>query len=272
MAARHYENFPVGSILLPAKLRQPVALIYAFARSADDFADEGTGRADERLYRLDRYARELDSIETGSEPDLPLFQALAPVIRRHALPVQLFRDLLSAFAQDVTRRRYETFDEVLDYCRRSANPIGRLLLHLFGETGSHLLPRSDQVCSSLQLINFLQDIEIDFAKGRIYIPLDEMARFGVSEGQIAGRDAGGGWRPLMGLQIERARRMLDQGAPLGEWLRGRIGLELRMIVLGGRRILHKLEASGGDVFRHRPLLKPLDWAWMLWRALAAYRP
>ena len=266
---RHYENFPVGSILLPSKLREPIALIYAFARSADDFADEGIEPAEERLGRLALYSREIDAIEAGDEPDLPLFRALRPVIRRHALPVQLFRDLLSAFAQDVTKGRYANFAELGDYCRRSANPVGRLLLHLFGETGPHLVERSDAVCTSLQLINFLQDVEIDFAKDRIYLPLDEMRRFGVDEAQIARADAGGGWQPLMKVQIERARGLLEQGAPLAGFFPGRIGLELRMTVLGGRRILHKLEACGGDVFRHRPLLRPLDWAWMLWRAIAA---
>ena len=270
MALNHYENFPVGSILLPAKLREPIALVYAFARTADDFADEGTLAPEERLSRLDRYSRELDAIETGAEPDLPLFRALAGVVRRHALPIELFRDLLSAFVQDVTKHRYADFDEVMDYCRRSANPVGRLLLHLFGETRPHLLARSDSICTSLQLINFLQDVEIDFAKGRIYIPLDEMQRFGVNEDQIARRDTGGGWQPLMNWQTERAKRMLEEGAPLGTWFRGRVGLELRMIVLGGRRMLRKLEAGGGDVFRHRPVLNPLDWAHMLWRALAAY--
>jgi squalene synthase HpnC len=270
MAAKHYENFPVGSILLPAKLRRPIALIYAFARSADDFADEGTMPAEQRLGLLDTYSRELDAIEAGSKPHLPLFEALAPVIRDHALPIQSFRDLLSAFAQDVTKQRYADFGEVLDYCRRSANPVGRLLLHLFGASGPQPAAWSDNICSSLQLINFVQDVEIDYAKGRIYIPLDEMRRYGVREEQIARRDTGGGWRPLIGMQIDRARDMLEQGAPLGTWLRGRIGLELRLIVSGGRRIVRKLESSGGDVFRDRPVLKPFDWAQMLWRALAAY--
>jgi len=270
MAVKHYENFPVGSILLPPKLREPIALIYAFARSADDFADEGSLSAEERLGRLDLYSRELDAIESGDAPDLPLFRALLSVIQRHALPVQLFRDLLSAFAQDVTKGRYASFDEIRDYCRRSANPVGRLLLHLFGETETHFTARSDDICTSLQLINFLQDVEIDFAKDRIYLPLDEMRRFGVDEGQIARRDAGGGWWPLMRFQIDRAKGLLEQGAPLATWFPGRVGLELRMIVLGGRRILRKLEASGGDVFRRRPLLKAYDWAYMLWRAIAAY--
>jgi squalene synthase HpnC len=266
----HYENFPIGSPLLPRKLRRPIALIYAFARSADDLADEGDETTEERIFRLNRYARELDALEAGSDPELPLFRALAPVIRAHALPVSHFRDLLSAFRQDVTKKRYADFGEVMDYCRRSADPVGRLLLHLFGESGPHLLSHSDHICSSLQLINFLQDVEVDFAKGRIYLPLDEMQHFGVSEEQIARRDAGGGWQPLMRVQIERAGDMLEQGAPLGTLLPGRIGMELRMIVLGGRRILRKLEACGGDVFRHRPVLRPYDWLAMLWRALAAY--
>ncbi len=271
MGVDHYENFPVASVLLPRRLRRPVELIYAFARSADDFADEGDLPASERLSRLGEYARELDAIAAGRPPALALFADLAPVIQAHRLSLPLFRDLLSAFAQDVTKGRYADFAEVLDYCRRSANPVGRLLLELFGATEPPNLAMADNICTSLQLINFLQDVEIDHAKGRIYLPADEMAQFGVSPAQIAGRDTGGNWTPFMLFQIERALGMLHAGAPLARALPGRIGLELRMIVLGGERILRKLQRCGGDVFSHRPVLRPADWTYMLCRALFAYR-
>lgn len=265
----HYENFPVASWILPRRHREPVRLIYAFARQADDFADEGETPAFERLQRLAEFQRELDRVEAGQPARLPLFVHLGEVIRRHGLPLGLFRDLLSAFTQDVTKQRYADFGEVMDYCRRSANPIGRLLLHLYGETEPRSLAYSDGICASLQLINFLQDVEIDYAKGRIYLPQDEMIRYGISERQIAERDASGGWGALMRHQIERARRMLQAGAPLGRVLHGRVGMELRMIVLGGERILKKLAEADGNVFRHRPTLERRDWIYMFFRAVTA---
>jgi len=268
-AVDHYENFPVASWLLPSRLRAPVRLIYAFARQADDFADEGDDRQLERLEKLSSFARELDMFERGEPPRLPLFQRLAPAIREWGLPVQLFRDLLSAFVQDVTKTRYEDFGEVMSYCRRSANPIGRLLLHLFQESDPRSLAYSDGICSALQLINFLQDIPIDYRKGRIYLPIDEMRRYGISEAQIAAGDTRGRWMPFMHFQIERAHRMLEAGAPLGRVLEGRVGLELRTIVLGGERILKKLHRSDGDVFRHRPVLDKGDWLRMVARAVLA---
>ena len=271
MAVNHYENFPVASVLLPARLRRPVQLIYAFARQADDFADEGNWPAPVRLANLAAFGEQLDLIESGTTPSSPLFANLAGIIREFELPIGLFRDLLSAFSQDVVKARYADFGEVMDYCRRSANPVGRLLLHLYHATDPRSLARSDNICSSLQLINFWQDVEIDFRKNRIYLPADEMAEYAVTESQIADRNAGGNWRNLMLLQIDRTRRMLLAGAPLGLTLPGRIGLELRMIVMGGNRILEKLQASGGDVFRHRPVLGSLDWALMLYRSVLAYR-
>ncbi|MGH8679283.1 MAG: squalene synthase HpnC, partial [Burkholderiales bacterium] len=202
MGAKHYENFPVASVLLPKRLRRPVQLIYAFARSADDFADEGELAGETRLSLLRQYVRELDAIEHNSPPQQPLFAELAPMIRAHRLPLQLFRDLLSAFSQDVTKNRYASFGEVMDYCRRSANPIGRLLLHLYGADEPRNLALSDGICSSLQLINFLQDVEIDYHKNRVYLPQDEMQRFSVDENQIARHDVSGNWRAFMLYQIE----------------------------------------------------------------------
>jgi len=262
----HYENFPVASWILPARYRAPVRLIYAFARQADDLADEGEVSDAQRLEGLRQFGLELDRIEAGQPTEHPLFARLAPVVRAYALPMSPFRDLLSAFAQDVTKKRYADFGEVMDYCRRSANPVGRLLLHLYGETQPRSLAYSDGICASLQLINFLQDIEIDYAKGRIYLPQDEMARYGISEEQIGAREAGATWGVFMRQQIERARRMLQAGAPLGRVLKGRLGMELRMIVLGGERILKQLHEAQGDVFRHRPRLGRGDWVYMLVRA------
>lgn len=268
MPVNHYENFPVASLLLPARLRIPVTLIYRFARAADDFADEGALPDRERLAQLAGFDAELRLIERGEQPRLPLFRELAPIISEYRLPLELFRDLLSAFAQDVTRQRYANFAELLDYSRRSANPVGRLLLALYRAATPQNLAWSDNICTSLQIINFLQDIAIDYAKGRIYMPQDELARYRVSEAQIAAHDAGDAWREFMRFQIERARSMLWRGAPLGRALKGRIGLEMRMIISGGDRILTKITNAQGDVFRHRPVLRAYDWPLMFARTFS----
>jgi squalene synthase HpnC len=265
----HYENFPVASILLPRRLRYPISIIYAFARQADDIADEGSAADAERLQQLQSYRDQLDLIEQGVEPSGALFRDLAGIIRQYELPPKLFRDLLEAFSQDVEKKRYADFGELMGYCRRSANPIGRLLLHLYGEADARNLAYSDAICSSLQIINFLQDVAIDYQKGRIYLPQDEMEKYHVTEAAIAQGNAEGPWRPFMLFQIERARRLLQSGAPLGKILKGRIGLEMRMIIMGGETILRKLHKSGGDAFHQRPALKPADWAYMFYRALRA---
>ena len=267
MSVGHYENFPVGSILLPSRLRRPVGVIYRFARTADDFADEGTLPAGQRLIRLEEYRTELHRLQRNGAAETPLFRALQEVVREHGLPLQPFFDLLDAFSQDVTKSRYANFAEVMDYCRRSADPVGRLMLHLYGAASAENLSQSDAICSALQLINFWQDVAIDYRKDRIYLPQDEMARFGISERQIAAQDAGGRWADLMLFQTGRARAMLESGAPLTLRIRGRIGLELRMIVQGGLRMLEKLDAIRGDVFRRRPVLRALDWPLMTIRTL-----
>ena len=267
MAVDHYENFPVASVLLPSHLHRPVGLIYRFAREADDFADEGDAAPQTRLQNLDHFRTQIRRIEAGLEPELPWFSELGDVIRQHQLPIEPFLDLLSAFSQDVTQSRYSDFGAVLDYCRRSANPVGRLLLVLYGVSDRAHLAWSDAICSSLQLINFLQDVAVDYRKDRIYLPADEMAAFGVSEDQIARGDAGHPWTGFVTFQIDRARDLLYSGRPLGRALKGRIGLEMRMIIAGGARILEKIEAVGGDVFQRRPVLRPLDWPLLLMRAL-----
>jgi phytoene synthase len=252
----HYENFPVASLLLPASLREPVSIIYRFARGADDIADEGDDAAEIRLEKLKSHRMQL---EAPSE--------VASLIRRHALPVELFEDLLDAFTQDVTQKRYASFSELLDYCRRSANPVGRLLLHLFKRTTDSDLACSDAICSALQLINFWQDVEIDYAKGRIYLPQDEMARHHVTEQHLLEKKCDDSWRALMRFQVERTRQMMLSGAQLGRTLRGRVGLEIRASIQGGLRILKKIENADYDVFRRRPVLRAFDWPLLLARAI-----
>ena len=266
MPVDHYENFPVASLLLPARLREPVEAIYAFARSADDIADEGDADAATRLAALDAYRGQLDAIAAGGEPDDPMFQRLARSIREWQLPLPLFRDLLDAFSQDVVKTRYRDFDELLDYCRRSANPIGRLLLCLYRAETKHNLHASDAICSALQLINFWQDVAVDWQKSRIYLPSDSMARFGVGEDHVANARSDPAWSALMAFEVGRARKMMLDGAPLARRLPGRIGLELRLVVEGGLRILERIEAVGYDVFGHRPSLGRADWARLVWRA------
>jgi squalene synthase HpnC len=258
----HYENFPVASLLVPARLREPIRVIYRFARSADDFADEGEDPPDVRLRKLAEYRRQL------AAPAEPLLREVAKIIREHELPVELFADLLDAFAQDVTRKRYASFADVMEYCRRSANPVGRLLLHLFKRTSERDLQDSDAICSALQLINFWQDIELDYAKDRrVYLPQDEMARFGVTERHLAEKICDRAWEHLLQFQTQRTRALMLSGAGLGQRLPGRIGLEIRATIQGGLRILEKMERAGYDVFRRRPRLRPFDWPLLFLRAV-----
>lgn len=241
LARSHYENFPVASALLPARMRDPVAVVYAFARSADDIADEGDLRDAQRLQQLDDMAGALRAIDSGHPGDTPLYIALADSVARHRLPLQPFHDLLSAFRQDVRKKRYADFGELMDYCRRSANPVGTLLLHLNGTASPRDVALSGAVCSALQLINFLQDMAQDYCENdRIYLPVADMARFGVSQDDIAERRASPAVRALVQFQLRRAAQLLRSGSPLGSRLRGRFGLEIRAIVLGGSRILDKL--------------------------------
>ena len=271
MPVEHYENFPVASWLLPPALRPPVEAIYAFARNADDFADEGCLDDAERIDLLDGYARGLDRIARRERPDDPVFSRLHDAVVAHDLPIGLFHDLLDAFRQDVVKKRYATFDELRDYCRRSADPVGRLLLALFRRDDPANLRDSDAICSSLQLINHWQDVAVDWGKGRLYLPQEDLARFGVTESDIARASADKPWQDLMRFQCQRARAMMRSGSPLGTRLPGRLGLEIRAIAAGGLRILDKIEAVQGDVFRRRPRLMGGDWARILWKA-AFWRP
>ena len=266
MPVDHYENFPVASRVLPRHLREPVAAIYAFARSADDIADEGTASDDERLRRLDAYSQELGRIAAGAASDNALFRRLAATIAAQQLPLAPFADLLDAFRQDVTKKRYADYAELLDYCRRSANPVGRLLLRLYRAESPENLACSDAICSALQLINHWQDIGVDWHRGRVYLPQEDLRRFGVAEESIAAApDAR--FRALLAFQVERARSLMLSGAPLGRTLRGRPGLELRLIMAGGLRILERIEALDYDVYHRRPVLRSIDWPLLAWRAL-----
>jgi phytoene synthase len=270
MTVNHYENFPVASVLLPPDLREPVAAIYAFARSADDFADEGDLTPAQRHALLAGYQSELDAIANEQPTTHPVFLRLRPVIAKYALPLQLFRDLLDAFIQDIEKDRYADFAELMDYCRRSADPVGRLMLHLFGQATADKLDRSDAICSALQLINHWQDVGIDAGKGahgRIYLPQDDMQRFGVSDKDICRRVADADFCQLLAFQVQRARALMLSGASLGWDLPGRMGLEIRAITAGGLRILDKIEAADYDVFNHRPTLQATDWPGILWQAL-----
>ncbi len=356
ITCRHYENFPVASWLLPAGLRPSVAAIYAFARSADDFADESRYRG-RSLELLDQwrdalwascspaYGAGTDSQDGSAAPprrpaslsaslprfpdrtseeagtvaarpargllthprprpvspvpgDHPIFLALADTVRRRALPVQLLDDLLTAFTMDVTKRRYADWEELLTYCRYSANPVGRLVLLLFGIRDPELHARSDEICTGLQLANHWQDLRIDLARGLLYIPQEMLRRHGVSEEELAGmaHEPGSGsfrrpkegeisvlerdfsasprndgvdacFRSLMQELVSRARALFDSGERLLKGVSGGLRLELKLTVLGGRSILHRIEAGRYDVFRRRPALSSLSKLGLLARAL-----
>lgn len=265
--AFHYENFPVASLVVPRKLRPAIIAIYAFARGADDIADEGDISPSERLAALDRYERTLDVIAAGAAPAEPPFAALAAAIARHGLPLSPFRDLLSAFRQDLTTTRYASFAAVLDYCRRSANPVGRLLLALYGVRSERNLLFSDAICTALQLINFWQDIATDWRRGRVYLPQDHLERFGVTEAHIDTERCDEAWRALLAFEAARTRAMLESGRALTHALPWRLGLELAGVLAGGHRILDGIDAAGGDVFRRRPRLTRADWVAVAWQAL-----
>ncbi len=268
-ARTHYENFPVASRLLPKKLRLPIAVIYTFAREADDIADEGNASPDERLAALEAFSEQLDAIGRGEAMQSPIFIALADVIEKHHLPLSLFHDLLTAFKSDIRRQRYQNFGEVIQYCRHSANPVGRLLLHLDNSATEENLACSDMICTSLQLINFLQDIHQDLVENnRIYLPQDELQQFGVSEEDIRNRVTSPNTQNLLRFQIQRAHKLMQSGAPLGKILKGRLGLEIRMIIMGGSRVLYKLNQQADNIFS-RPRLNKYDLVWILWKAIRA---
>jgi phytoene synthase len=260
----HYENFPVG-LFVPKDKRPYVYSLYAFARAADDFADEPVYDG-LRRQKLDDWEALLHAAYRG-EAEGPIFVALGETVRRLGIPKELLLDLLSAFRQDTEKRRYATWDELLDYCRRSANPVGRLVLLVFGEKDPALPPLSDDVCTGLQLANHWQDAAIDYAqKDRIYVPEDLMRRHGVGAWDFDGGRVSDGWRGLMGDLIARTRELFARGRPLCDRVGRELRFEMRLTWLGGMSILDRIETTGGDVFRQRPKHGPLDKAVLAWRA------
>ena len=321
LAREHYENFPVASRLLPAAIRPHIAAIYAFARRADDFADE-PGLADaERLRLLDAWSARVhdagrrtadppatrgvaagsSSTDRGGFPaqspeqdrarvafeergstaltapgqrgptplveDELIFRALEQTIRTHNLPGSLFDDLLSAFRQDVVTCRYRTWADVLDYCRRSANPVGRLVLRVAGYDDPALDAQSDAVCTALQLTNFWQDLAIDWERGRSYVPLEDRDRAGARDSDLDARRMTPEWQSALRAVARRTRDLFDAGRGVCDGVGGRLRWELRLTWAGGRRILHKTEAAGFDVFNDRPTLTPRDAPALLWEAI-----
>jgi len=263
-AHAHYENFPVASRLLPRHMRGPVAAIYLFARRADDWADEGDHAPDERLAALDDMERQLGAALDGAPGNDALWYALAHACARYALPARALRDLLTAFRQDVEQKRYRDFPAVLDYCERSANPVGRLLLHLAGVPTPTNLRDSDAICSALQLINFLQDLHQDFVeRDRLYIPEHDLARHGVDEATLRGGEPAPQVEALLAEQVERAAWWLYQGRGLPGRLRGRFGIEIKLIVRGGWRTIERLRAEKPGAPFARPRLVRADRRWIL---------
>jgi len=254
VARSHYENFPVASWLVPKHLRIHVAAIYNFARRADDFADEGNAKAEERIAALEHMGKALDNCLNNQHSDDYLFVALANTIQQHKLDPALFHDLLSAFKQDVTKTRYKDFNEVLDYCRRSANPVGRLMLQLFNESNEQNNQDSDKICSALQLINFMQDIQQDLTENsRIYFPQSEMKAAGITIDDLKNQSTEPHVVAFVHQQTKRARAIMLEGSSLGKRLKGRFGMEIRAIISGGLQICNTLLNQGDNIYS-RPRL------------------
>lgn len=275
MTIDHYENFPVASFLCPPRLRPAIVAIYHFARTADDIADEGDDPPNQRLEALRAYRADLDSIFSGQAPSSRwphVFGPLRRTIEKHGLAHDLLADLLSAFEQDVVKLSYEDRADLLEYCRRSANPVGRLLLHLYGIGDTQSLRQSDAICTALQLANFWQDLSIDTHRGRLYIPVSDCARRGVEACEILGQQDSPTVRSLVADMIGWTREMMLVGAPLAHVLPGRAGWELRLVVQGGLRILERVEHLGFETLRYRPTLHWNDVALMAWRALCMRTP
>ena len=264
----HYENFPVGSVFIPADIRPDVHSLYAFMRTSDDFSDEDRrdGDEEERMAYLNSWDEMLTEAVAGQAKH-PIFIALADTIARRKLPVQWLRDLLHAFKMDVTTRRYNSYDDVLHYCRYSANPVGRLILTLFGYRDEELYRFSDNICTGLQLANHWQDVAVDWKKNRAYLPLEDMKRFGVTEEAITQGDCSDQFKKLLAYEVDRAKTLFREGHALPSRVSGRLKWELRVTWLGGWRILKKIEAVDYDVFRKRPTVSKLDIPWMIWNTL-----
>lgn len=282
MSINHYENFPVASVLMPKRPRNDVVNIYRFARTADDIADEGNDSDAERLNKLSTFRKNLNNIENNNLNDLLdpnnsysyIFKPLAQTIEKHQIPLYLFSDLITAFEQDISIKRYSNDRDLFNYCKKSANPVGRIMLRLFNDDSPENIINSDAICTGLQLTNFWQDIAIDWLKNRVYIPKDKLDLYQIPESYIQSNVARSNpmpfnqnWYSLMQSQVQQARELLISGQDLGRQIPGRIGLELRMVIQGGLRILEKLDNVKYDVFYNRPVIKKSDWLTIFFRSI-----
>jgi squalene synthase HpnC len=273
LARAHYENFPVASHFLPKKIRRPIAVIYAFARQADDIADEGDFTTTERLKQLETYWKGLEEItqqeEVAQKTALshPVFIALNDVFKKYpTLPIGLFFDLLTAFKQDVVKKAYNNFEEVLHYCKHSANPVGRLLLYLTDNASAENLSYSDDICTALQLINFLQDLDSDLTlRDRCYLPTDEMHAMNISKVDFKAHNESSIMQDFIATQILRAERLLQNGSPLGKNLKGLFGFEIRVIINAVNTVIQQLKQR--RCIYERPTLKLWHWPKVLLTAL-----
>jgi hydroxysqualene synthase len=268
IANDHYENFPVASRFIPADKRAYIAAIYAFARTADDYADEPGSTPAERLESIRRWEDLLDNCYSGDAAH-PVFVALSETVERFQIPADLFHNLLSAFRSDVTRHRYETFEQVLEYCSCSANPIGRLVLMLFNYRSELMMMHSDNICTALQLTNFWQDTAIDLGKDRLYFPKEDLDQFGVSEDDILLRRSSTGFRKLISFEVARTERLFREGQPLLQEVGKDLRFELKLTWNGGMNILGKIKAQGYDVFHRRPRLSTMDKVRLFLRTLVS---
>lgn len=252
-ASSHYENFPVASFLVPRELRRHVAVIYKYARMADDLADEGDMMPEARISALNEMETSLSEALKGNYKN-GFYEALSITINERKLTHAYFFDLLKAFRQDVVKKRYASFEELLDYCRYSANPVGRIILELYKIRDEELNLMSDKICSGLQLANFYQDVSIDYKKGRIYIPLEEMERFRVTENDFELKKINTNFKELIKYQVDRNKKIFYEGRPLVKHLPRPLNFEIKWTVLGGERILSKIESAGYNVLNRRPKL------------------
>lgn len=266
LSKQHYENFPVASFLLPKNKRDDIAIVYWFARTADDIADEGQFSASERISALDEFENNfIDSLRQKYADSK--FKILSDVVIRNNLNPKYFTDLISAFKQDVTKNRYNNFAEILDYCNRSANPVGRIVLNIFNIFNEDAYKYSDLICTALQLTNFYQDVEIDYAKGRIYFPLDEMNRFQVTENMFEMKENNHNFSALLKHSVNRTRDFFTEGKNLFRFLKGRLKLEIKWTVAGGEKILSKIEKNDFQIFGKRPKLNKTDFISILLKSI-----
>ncbi len=264
LAADHYENFPVASFLFPKKLRKDVALIYRFARTADDIADEGNLSDEKRLTELNSFRSDFEQSIKG-EYSNKFWELLKLTIENRNLSPNYFSDLLDAFEQDLRIKRYQTFDDLLSYCRKSANPVGRLILELYGFSGEEIISYSDKICTALQLTNFWQDVKVDLAKNRIYIPLEDFHKFNCSENEIFAEQTGSKLRQIVKNQVDRTALMFREGSGILEHLPYRLQLQVGWTINGGEKILNKIRKNNFDVLNYRPTLSKIDYVFAFLR-------